>query len=276
VHIRYARCRRSPRGSGAISSPRLRAGAWRRRWRCAAWSAAASPSIAPSPSRPEDGALARERLDQGLAHDARRRSRDGRRRGGEAVSGCRRSSSVATISIELGAASRGVVKRAASITRSADDARPAGADADLRQPFRRARRQICRRRRVELGAIGRRLDADDRRRAAAASAAVLRWARGPPTWRRPSATASRSARSAATTCIYAANDGAFLNRPVLDVERGYVLTPMRRGIRLTTGAGIRAPRDDPPSSAHLDRLEPFGRGLLPALGAAARFGAVAR
>jgi D-amino-acid dehydrogenase len=65
---------------------------------------------------------------------------------------------------------------------------------------------------------------------------------------------------------YAANDGAFLNRPVLDVERGYVLTPMRRGIRLTTGAEF-ARRDDPPSSAHLDRLEPFGRGLLPALGA---------
>jgi D-amino-acid dehydrogenase len=65
---------------------------------------------------------------------------------------------------------------------------------------------------------------------------------------------------------YGANDGAFLNRPVLDVERGYVLTPMSRGVRLTTGAEF-ARRDDPPSSAHLDRLEPFGRQLLPALGA---------
>ena len=65
---------------------------------------------------------------------------------------------------------------------------------------------------------------------------------------------------------YAAIGGAFLNRPVLDLERGYVLTPMARGLRLTTGVEF-ARRDDPPSSAHLDRLEPFGRELLPALGA---------
>jgi D-amino-acid dehydrogenase len=65
---------------------------------------------------------------------------------------------------------------------------------------------------------------------------------------------------------YGANDGAFLNRPVLDAERGYVLTPMSRGIRLTTGAEF-ARRDDPPSSAHLDRLEPFGREMMPKLGA---------
>ena len=65
---------------------------------------------------------------------------------------------------------------------------------------------------------------------------------------------------------YAATGGAFLNRPVLDLERGYVLTPMSRGIRLTTGAEF-ARRDDPPSSAHLDRLEPFGREILPKLGA---------
>jgi len=65
---------------------------------------------------------------------------------------------------------------------------------------------------------------------------------------------------------YSADGGAFLNRPVLDVERGYVLTPMRRGVRLTTGAEF-ARRDDPPSTAHLDRLEPFGRELMPELGA---------
>ena len=64
---------------------------------------------------------------------------------------------------------------------------------------------------------------------------------------------------------YSANDGAVLNHPVLDVERGYVLTPMRRGVRLTTGAEF-ARRDDPPSPAHLDRLEPFGRQLMPKLG----------
>ncbi len=64
---------------------------------------------------------------------------------------------------------------------------------------------------------------------------------------------------------YGASAGAHLNRPVLDAERGYVLTPMSRGIRLTTGAEF-ARRDDPPSSAHLDRLEPFGREFMPRLG----------
>jgi len=61
---------------------------------------------------------------------------------------------------------------------------------------------------------------------------------------------------------YRAQGGAGLNRPVLDLEKGYVLTPMTRGVRLTTGAEF-ARRDDPPSSAHLDRLEPFARQLLP-------------
>ena len=49
---------------------------------------------------------------------------------------------------------------------------------------------------------------------------------------------------------------------MLDFEKGYVVTPMARGLRLTTGAEF-ARRDDPPSSAHLDRLEPFGREMFP-------------
>ena len=61
---------------------------------------------------------------------------------------------------------------------------------------------------------------------------------------------------------YGAQGNAVLNRPVLDLEKGYVITPMARGVRLTTGAEF-AGRDDPPSSAHLDRLEPFGRQLFP-------------
>lgn len=61
---------------------------------------------------------------------------------------------------------------------------------------------------------------------------------------------------------YGAKGNATLTRPVLDAEKGYVLTPMARGIRLTTGAEF-ARRDDPPSSAHLDRLEPFARALFP-------------
>jgi D-amino-acid dehydrogenase len=61
---------------------------------------------------------------------------------------------------------------------------------------------------------------------------------------------------------YGARGNAVLGRPVLDLERGYLLTPMARGLRLTTGAEF-ARRDDPPSSAHLDLLEPFGREMFP-------------
>ncbi len=61
---------------------------------------------------------------------------------------------------------------------------------------------------------------------------------------------------------YEAKGNAGLVRPVLDLERGYLVTPMTRGLRLTTGAEF-ARRDDPPSSAHLDRLEPFARELFP-------------
>jgi D-amino-acid dehydrogenase len=61
---------------------------------------------------------------------------------------------------------------------------------------------------------------------------------------------------------FGATGNAALSRPVLDAEFGYVLTPMTRGIRLTTGAEF-ARRDDPPSSAHFDRLEPLARTFFP-------------
>ncbi len=61
---------------------------------------------------------------------------------------------------------------------------------------------------------------------------------------------------------YAPRGNAGLSRPVLDFERGYLVTPMARGLRLTTGAEF-ARADDPPSNAHLDRLEPFARELYP-------------
>ena len=61
---------------------------------------------------------------------------------------------------------------------------------------------------------------------------------------------------------YEARGDGGLNRPVLDLEKGYVLTPMAQGLRLTTGAEF-ARLDDPPSSAHLDRLEPFARKMFP-------------
>jgi D-amino-acid dehydrogenase len=56
--------------------------------------------------------------------------------------------------------------------------------------------------------------------------------------------------------------GGGLNRPVLDLEKGYVVTPMALGLRLTTGAEF-ARAHDKPSSAHLERLEPFAKDMFP-------------
>ena len=61
---------------------------------------------------------------------------------------------------------------------------------------------------------------------------------------------------------YAARGNQGLNRPVLDLEKGYMVVPMKLGLRLTTGAEF-ARLDDPPSSAHIDRLEPFAREMFP-------------
>lgn len=55
---------------------------------------------------------------------------------------------------------------------------------------------------------------------------------------------------------------ATLSRPVLDVEGGYVLAPMSRGIRLTTGAEF-ARADAPPSPVQLAKTEPLARDLFP-------------
>ena len=68
---------------------------------------------------------------------------------------------------------------------------------------------------------------------------------------------------------YEAKGNAGLTRPVLDLERGYLVTPMTRGLRLTTGAEF-ARRDDPPSSAQLDRVEPFAQGAFSDRGAQGR------
>jgi D-amino-acid dehydrogenase len=61
---------------------------------------------------------------------------------------------------------------------------------------------------------------------------------------------------------YSARNGAKLNHPVVDSERGYCLTPMARGIRLTTGAEF-ALRDAPPTPVQLGRAEPVARELFP-------------
>jgi D-amino-acid dehydrogenase len=55
---------------------------------------------------------------------------------------------------------------------------------------------------------------------------------------------------------------AKLNHPVVDSERGYCLTPMARGIRLTTGAEF-ARRDAVRTPVQLERAEPVARELFP-------------
>jgi D-amino-acid dehydrogenase len=55
---------------------------------------------------------------------------------------------------------------------------------------------------------------------------------------------------------------AKLNHPMLDTERGYFLAPMRKGIRLTTGAEF-AQRDAMRTPVQLGRAEPIARELFP-------------
>jgi D-amino-acid dehydrogenase len=61
---------------------------------------------------------------------------------------------------------------------------------------------------------------------------------------------------------YGAQGNAVLNHPLLDSDEGYLLTPMTRGIRLTTGVEF-ARRDAPKTPVQLDKVEPVARKLLP-------------
>ncbi|MEF3367782.1 FAD-dependent oxidoreductase [Methylocystis sp. 9N] len=61
---------------------------------------------------------------------------------------------------------------------------------------------------------------------------------------------------------YAAKPGARLNHVILDVDVGYLLAPMTRGIRLTSGAEF-ARRDAPPSPVQIELCEPAARALFP-------------
>jgi len=61
---------------------------------------------------------------------------------------------------------------------------------------------------------------------------------------------------------YRAAGEAKLNHPILDVERGYFMGPMRHGIRLTTGAEF-ALRDAIRTPVQLGRAEPIARDLFP-------------
>ncbi|MFL6839376.1 MAG: FAD-dependent oxidoreductase [Bradyrhizobium sp.] len=55
---------------------------------------------------------------------------------------------------------------------------------------------------------------------------------------------------------------AVLNHPVLDSDRGYVLAPMARGIRLATGVEF-ADRDAPPTPVQIERALPRAHALFP-------------
>jgi D-amino-acid dehydrogenase len=55
--------------------------------------------------------------------------------------------------------------------------------------------------------------------------------------------------------------GTALNRPVVDIENGFVVAPMRRGLRLTTGVEL-ARRDTPPNYGQLDRAEQLARPVF--------------
>jgi len=55
---------------------------------------------------------------------------------------------------------------------------------------------------------------------------------------------------------------AVLHHPVLDTDLGYLLAPMNRGIRLTTGVEF-ARRDAPPTPVQLQRALPRAHALFP-------------
>jgi D-amino-acid dehydrogenase len=61
---------------------------------------------------------------------------------------------------------------------------------------------------------------------------------------------------------YGTAGNAVLNHPLLDNDEGYLLAPMLRGIRLTTGVEF-ARRDAPKTPVQLDMIEPIARKLLP-------------
>ena len=60
----------------------------------------------------------------------------------------------------------------------------------------------------------------------------------------------------------AARGNAVLRHPVLDTDLGYLLAPMNRGIRLTTGVEF-ARRDAPPTPVQLQRALPLAHKLFP-------------
>ena len=64
---------------------------------------------------------------------------------------------------------------------------------------------------------------------------------------------------------YAMQPGRKLNNWLLDTEPGYLLCPMDRGVRLTTGAEF-APLDSEPTPLQLDAAERIARDIIPLAG----------
>ena len=79
---------------------------------------------------------------------------------------------------------------------------------------------------------------------------------------RRSAIRSRSASSAAIICTWRRAATPCCNHPVLDADLGYLLAPMNRGIRLTTGVEF-ARRDAPPTPVQIERALPRAHALFP-------------
>jgi D-amino-acid dehydrogenase len=61
---------------------------------------------------------------------------------------------------------------------------------------------------------------------------------------------------------FRARGNAELSRPVVDVENGFAMAPMERGLRITTGAEF-APRDAKPTPVQFRRLMPAAEQLFP-------------
>ena len=61
---------------------------------------------------------------------------------------------------------------------------------------------------------------------------------------------------------YATQGNATLTRSLFDADGGFVLAPMKRGVRLTTGAEF-ALRDAPPTPVQIDKTSRIARDLFP-------------
>jgi D-amino-acid dehydrogenase len=55
---------------------------------------------------------------------------------------------------------------------------------------------------------------------------------------------------------------AVLTRPVVDVEKGFVIAPMEQGYRITTGAEF-TEREAPPNPVQIEQVLPYARELFP-------------